>query len=112
MSIPKHPSSSGLVANTPGGDAVDSDIESDDSFTIVPMAYGALLGQVTPSSEWMVNFDQHQLDSLYFGDYLAPFRQLLRDMKDKTVQQQGSAVNSLTSGQFSINHPNHILSFL
>ena len=100
------------AANTSSGGAVVSDIESNDSFTIVPMAYGALLGQVTPSNEWMVVFDQKQLDSLYFGDYLSSFHQLLRDMKDKTVQQQGSAVNTLTSGQFSISHPKYILNFL
>ena len=65
-----------------------SDHDSEESFSLVPMAFGTQLGPITnPTEEWDTIFTDLQRDSLYFGDYLAPFRQLLRDMKDNTPQE-------------------------
>lgn len=78
------------------------DPDSDESFCILHMGYGQRLGQPELSEEWRISFDQNARDSLYFGDHMAPFRGLMRLMRDNTIKEQSVAIRNLIKGLFYI----------
>lgn len=64
------------------------------------MGYGQRLGQSEILTEWIVSFNAELRTSLYFGDHMAPFRELLRSLKDKTARERGATVSALIKGIF------------
>ena len=85
-------------SSAPSRDIVVDDVDSDDSFSVITLGYGTGLGNTTHAASWLTTFTPAQLTSIYFGDYLAPFRGLLRSLKDSPVQEQSKAISSLTKG--------------
>ena len=83
--------------SVPNDEEADSD-SSHESFNIVSMGFGQRLGQLEAPSEWTTNFSNALRNSLYFGDYLALFRQPLRSLHNKP-KEQASTLSSLTVGQ-------------
>jgi len=73
---------------------------SDESFSVVNLGFGQRLGPLETQDEWEVTFEQSYRDLLYFGDYLAPFRQLLRSLQDSSPREQSLAISALTVGAF------------
>lgn len=61
------------------------------------MGFGQRLGQLEAPGEWTTTFSDALRNSLYFGDYLAPFRQLLRSLHNKP-REQASTLSALTVG--------------
>ena len=71
-----------------------------DNFEVIDMGYGQRLGQPEASTKWITSFNTEFHASLYFGDYMAPFRELLPSLKDKTAHERGAAVLALIKGTF------------
>ena len=63
------------------------------------MGFGQRLGQAQASSAWGLSFSPAQRSSLYFGDYLAPYRQLLRSLRDSSTEEVHATFSGLTKGK-------------
>jgi hypothetical protein len=77
---------------------VPSDEESDVSFDLVEMDFGKKLEIKDSSYQWLKVFDADLVGTLYFGDHMAPFRQLLFDMKDSPEIEKQAEIKALLKG--------------
>ena len=75
------------------------DYDSDSSFEIVSMDYGQQLGQSAPPIEWRTTFESSIINTLYYGDYMSPFRQLMVDMRASTTEDRANVIKALVKGR-------------
>lgn len=81
------------------GDSSDSsEILSDSSFDVLLMGFGKKLGGLSNTPQFITTFQQSNLDQLYFGDHMAPFRSLMHRLKDSSEQQRSRAIRDLVVG--------------
>ena len=80
-------------------DGSESEASSDVSFDIVLMGHGKKLGIKAPPVEFLQAFDTDLFNSLYFGDHMAPFRFLMRSLRNASDHDRTLSITSLLIGQ-------------